>query len=480
MSFIEKFGIITKDSVGGSAGEKLVLRDWQKELISHMFASDESGLRHRVNFVGMPRKSGKSALGSSIALASLTLGPKGGEVYSVAATKEQARIIFSDAKRMAENSPDLKEIFRFYRDAIEFPDTGSVYRVLAAEAYSAEGLSSTQVIVDEVHALGTRALWDVMSLSMGARGKMANMIGITTAGSMRDQTGGDSIAYTLYQYGKACAMKEIDDPTFFMAWWESEGDYKNPETWRKANPGFGDLSDPADFESAVRRTTESEFKTKRLNIWTSGNDTWLPDGEWDKLGDPNLSLDPEEEIVLGFDGSFANDCTALVAVTIPKDGQKAKIVPVGLWEKDLNNDGPEWRVDIGDVEDTIIKFFQDYPKTREIVCDPFRWQRSIEVLAEKGLPMVEYYSSSPRRMVPASQKFLEAVLDSQLTHNGDPALSRHIENCIVKTDQLGPRIVKDKKFSPRKIDLAVCAVIAYDRATHIGTTMEEVVPQFFG
>lgn len=480
IKFIETFGIITKDSVAGLTGEKLVLRDWQKTLLSHIFASDEAGLRNRVNLIGMPRKSGKSALGSSMALASLTLGPKGGECYSVAAEKEQARIVFQDARRTAEHSPDLSELFRFYRDAIEFPENGSVYRVLSAEAYSKEGLNPTFVLFDELHAQPNRALWDVMNLAQASRGRMATTVAITTAGSMRDQTGGDSIAYTLYQYGKAAALGEIDDPTFFMAWWEAEGDYRDPEVWQKANPGYGDLSDPADFESSVRRTTESEFKTKRLNVWTSGQDTWLPDGSWDKLGDPNLTLDPEEEVILGFDGSFANDCTALVAVTIPKDGEKAKVIPIGLWEKNMNEDGPDWRVDISDVEAAIIKFYQEHPKTREIVCDPFRWQRSIEVLAEKGLPMVEYHSSSPRRMVPASQKFRDAVLDDQLVHNGDPALARHLDNCVIKTDNLGPRIVKDKKFSPRKIDLAICAVTAYDRATYLGTTMEEVVPQFFG
>tara|TARA_B110000483_G_scaffold220504_1_gene275608 strand:+ start:886 stop:2379 length:1494 start_codon:yes stop_codon:yes gene_type:complete len=479
-SFIERFAVITKDSVAGRSGEPLVLRDWQKTLLSHIFASDDSGLRNRVSLIGMPRKSGKSALGSSMALASLTLGPKGGEVYSVAAEKQQARIVFTDARRTAEASPELSGLFRFYRDAIEFPENGSVYRVLSAEAYSKEGLNPTFVIFDELMSQPNRALWDVMALGQASRGKMATMVAITTAGSMRDSTGGDSIAYTLYQYGQAVSRGEVEDETFFMAWWEAEGDYRDPEVWARANPGFGDLSDPADFESSVKRTTEAEFKTKRLNVWTSGQTTWLPDGSWDKLADSELTIGPDDEIVLGFDGSFTNDCTALVAVTIPKDGEKSRIVPVGLWEKDVNNDGPEWRVDIADVEATIVKFFQEHPKTREIVCDPFRWQRSIEVLAEKGLPMVEYYSSSPRRMVPASQKFLEAVMDEQIAHNGDAALARHIENCVVKTDQAGPRIVKDKKNSPRKIDLGICAVIAYDRATYLGTTMEEAVPQFFG
>jgi phage terminase large subunit-like protein len=141
--------------------------------------------------------------------------------------------------------------------------------VLSAEAYSKEGLNPTFVLFDELHAQPNRALWDVMNLAQASRGRMATTVAITTAGSMRDQTGGDSIAYTLYQYGKGVALGEIDDPTFFMAWWEAEGDYRDPEVWQKANPGYGDLSDPADFESSVRRTTESEFKTKRLNVWTS-------------------------------------------------------------------------------------------------------------------------------------------------------------------------------------------------------------------
>ena len=83
--FVEAYGVITKDSVAGRAGSKLVLRPWQKRLVEHLFAWDEDGLRNRVSLVGMPRKSGKSALGSIIGLYSLILGPKGAEVYSVAA-----------------------------------------------------------------------------------------------------------------------------------------------------------------------------------------------------------------------------------------------------------------------------------------------------------------------------------------------------------------------------------------------------------
>jgi phage terminase large subunit-like protein len=81
-------------------------------------------------------------------------------------------------------------------------------------------------------------------------------------------------------------------------------------------------------------------------------------------------------------------------------------------------------------------------------------------------------------MVAACAGFYDMVMDKQLTHSGDPVLARHLQNAIVKNDNIGPRIVKESRNSPRKIDAAVALVIAVDRAT-VGR-IEEVVPQFFG
>lgn len=478
VGFAEKFGMITKDSVAGNTGDPLELRDWQKQLLVRMFAYENGGLKHRINLVGMPRKNGKSALGSVLALYSLTMGPDGGEVYSVAAEKEQAKIVFRDARRMVENQPELMSHINLYRDAMENTENGSIYRVLSAEAYSKEGLSPTLVLFDELHAQPNRELFDVMSLSMAARGNRSTLIAITTAGVRADSTGQDSIAFTLYQYGQRVARGEEEDPSMFMAWWEAEGDYKSAETWEKANPGFGDLNDEADFESAVRRTPEAEFKTKRLNLFVSAQTAWLPDGAWEEC-QKDFTVKPEDDIVLGFDGSFSGDASVIVGCTIPKDDKDVpRLFLVKAWEKDLTIHDDQWRVDINDVEQTLLDFCQKHPNVKEIACDPFRWQRTMEVLQEKDLPIVEWPSTSPRRMVPACAKFYDAVVEKRLIHDGDPVLARHIANAVVKTDNLGPRIVKDKKNSPRKIDGAVAAVLAVDRAT-VGR-MVEVVPQFFG
>jgi phage terminase large subunit-like protein len=476
--FINTFAVVTKDSVGGKAGTPMQLRDWQKNLLESAFAADGDGFRHSVSLVGQPRKNGKSALASGIALWSLLTGPRGGEVYSCAADKDQARIVFGEAKKMLENEPELSEMAKIYRDAIEIPSTGSVYRVLSAEAFTKEGLSPTMVIFDELHAQPNRELFDVMQLAQGARGNLATMFCITTAGQKSDSTGQDSIAYSLYQYGQKVARGEIDDPRFFMAWWEAEADadYRDPKTWEDANPGFGDINSAEDFQSTVLRTPEAEFRTKRCNQWVSSNLSWLPTGLWDKL-EVEQEISHEDELVIGFDGSFSGDTTVLVGCTVPKEeGEQPHIFLIKAWEKGPNDDN-SWRVNITDVENEIIAFCQKHPRVREIACDPYRWQRTMAYLDELGLPIVEFPSTSAARMVKATARFYDAVLEEKITHSGDPLLARHLDNCALKIDNIGPRIVKENRHSNRRIDAAVAAVIAYERAT-VGR-MEEVVPQVF-
>lgn len=478
-AFIEGFCPQVKDSVGGRSGEPLLLRPWQSKLLGAVFARRrDERLRHRIAFVGLPRKSGKSAIASGIALHGLLLGPRGGEVYSCAADRDQARIVFGTARAMVEMSPDLSDQCKLYRDAIEVPHRGSVYRVLSSEAFTKEGLSPTLVVYDELHAAPNRELWDVMTLAQAARFD-ALTLAITTAGVRTDQTGQDSVAYSLYQYAQRVASGEVQDDSFFAAWWQADpdADWRAPATWRIANPGLGDLQDVEDFESAVKRTPEAEFRTKRLNNFVASQQSWLPHGAWSVVDycAPPLPGDPVP-IVLGVDGSFSGDCTAIVAATVE---ELPRVWLVDVWEKQPT-DRDDWRVDISAVEARIMEICGLFD-VLEVAFDPYRWQRSMDVLAAAGVPIVEYASTSPGRMVPACAKFYDAVVSRRMLSDGSPVLARHIENCAVKVDRLGPRIVKEHRGSPRKIDAAVSAVIAFDRATfRREQPVEAPVPVFYG
>lgn len=456
---------ITKDSIAGNVGELLRTRPWQRQLLRRVFARRADGyLKHRTALIGIPRKNGKSELAAGIGIAGMLLGPQGGEVYSCAGDKEQASIVFRTAKRMIEMDPHLSEVFKPYRSVIELKATGTTYRAVSAEAYTKEGLNPTLVLFDELHVQPTSELWNVMQLAMGAREEPL-MLAITTAGVRSDRTGLDSIAYRLYQHGVAIARKEIDDPSFFMAWWEPRAGVRAPHdseaTWRESNPGYGDIVAAADFESTVRRTEANEFRIKRTNQWVVSGKVWLPHGRWEELGEPDRhpgGPPAGAPVLIGFDGSMSGDSTALVGVTLE---ERPHIFVVGAWEKDPYD--PNWRVPRAEVKEKIREACARWD-VREAPWDEALWADAFEELASEGYP-VEPYPQSPERMGRATQRFYEAVVDGALSHDGDPVLARHINNAVPKPTSKGlARIVKETPDSPRKIDLAVTAVFTFDRA----------------
>jgi len=479
--FAEAFGSIGKDGIAGRAGEALELREWQIELLRHLYARDEEGgLLAQTALIGMPRKNGKSALSSAaIGLYSLLAeGINGGEVIAVAAEKQQARIVFEEAKRMVENS-ELSELVTVYKDSLYVPSTSSVFRVVSAEAYSKEGLNPSRVIMDELHAHKNREIFDVFSLAMGNRGKIGQLVAITTAGVKTDSTGQDSVCYSLYNYGKRVATGEVVDPAFFMAWWEApEGaDHRDPINWAIANPGFDDLVSREDFESAVRRTPEAQFRTKRMNQWVSTKEAWLPAGAWEELAE-DFELLPTDSYFLGFDGSWNNDSTSLVAVIMPREeGDVFRAVRVASWEKNFAIDDDSWIVDKNDVTNTVMKFYDEHPNCVEMPCDPSYWEDQMWIWQEYGIPVVEY-RNSPNRTIPATSKLYEAIMSKKLKHNGDAALARHIDNCVLKMDSgRGARITKDFRNPKLKVDNAIALMMAYDRAS--SRIEEQVIPEFF-
>jgi phage terminase large subunit-like protein len=463
---IETLCTVSKDGFAGAAGANIVVRRWQRMLIRHLFARYASGpkkgrRRFRLALIGMPRKNGKSGIASGFALDGLLTEGRGAEIYSAAAEKEQAKIVFGEVKRTVEASPELLEHCRPMRDVIEVPATNSIYRALSAEAYSKEGLNISRAIIDELHAHPTRELFDVLNLATGAR-KDPMVIAITTAGVKTDTTGQNSVCYELYLHGIRVATGEVDDPSFFFAWWGApEGaDHTDPAVWEGSNPGYGDLIDPEDFAAAVKRTPENEFRTKRLNQWVSSAQAWFPAGVWERLADVGRQLEPGERVVLGFDGSRNGDTTALVAVTVEP---KPHVVTLGCWERPFDA-AADWQVPRAEVLELMRESCLQYDVV-SIAVDSYLWQTEMADLELEGLPIVSVPQTA-ERMVPATQRFYEMAMDGGLTHDGNPTMARHIGNAVLRTTQRGAQLAKESKGSPRKIDLAVAAVIAVDEAAN--------------
>lgn len=458
--FITNHCRITKDSVGGIVGDPLRLRWWQHAMLDRLFARRSDGRRkHRTALIGIPRKNGKTALIAGVALFGLVLEGDGAEVYSVAGDRDQARLVFGAAKRMVEMDPDLSGMTRLYRDAIEVPASGSVYRALSAEAPLKEGLSPTVTVVDEVHVID-EDLWNVFALARGARIDPL-MVGITTAGARFDSHGRETICYRLFDYGRRVASGENADPTFYFEWWSApeDADYRDPATWGVANPGLGDVLDPEQLIAAVGPTPEHEFRTKHLNQWVTSLASAFPTGAWDAIAAPNRVVRADEPVVIGFDGSWTGDSSALMGCTVSDQ----HLFEIDAWERPP--DDQHWRVEEEDVDAAVDRAFKNY-RVIELACDPHEWRAQIQRWERKyGVGRVqEWPMNSLDRVIPAWKELYAAVMEKRMTHDGTPGLARHVENTVLKVDQRGARPTKEYKSSGRKIDRLMAGLIARDRA----------------
>jgi len=434
---------------GFRAGEPLSFTAWQRWLIRGLMERTTEGrLRYRRALIGLPRKQGKSLMGSALAVYSMIAGEPGAEVYAVAGDRQQARIIFGEAKQQVQNSPMLSQITKVYRDALEMPTFGSVFRVLSSEFKGQAGLNPSMVLFDELWNQGDSELFDQMTLGSGARIEPL-VVAITTAGYDLD-----TLAGRLYNYGKQCAAGEVDDEAFGFWWWEapSDCDIKNKTAWKKANPNISEgLLDPDDMDTATKQTTESAFRRWRLNQWVRTQESWLPAGAWER-GVSDLGLSPELPVWVGVDMALKHDS---IAVVIAQPQGEKVVVRSKIWQP------KEEGVDVAEVEAHLREIHAAY-QVMEFAFDPAYFQRSAEALVDDGLPMVEFPQTG-QRMIPACGQTYELIVQGKIAHDGSPTFTDQVLSAAQRMTDAGWRLSKGK--SKRKIDACIAMVIAVDRAT---------------
>ncbi len=453
VDFAETFLHVSK---GVRAGERLRLTNWQKDLLGSLYERRDDGLlRYRRSLVGLARKNGKSLVGSVIALYGLIEGEPGAEVYSAAGDRMQARIVFNEAKWQISQSPALSGICKVYRDVVEVPSTGAIYRVLSADAKLQQGLNASTVIFDEVHVQPNEDLWNALTLSSGAR-KDPNIVGITTAGFDPD-----SLCGRLYNYGKRVISGDQVDERFGFFWWEApEGcAVSDRDGWAAANPNLAEgLLDMEDMEVSMNQTAEIAFRRYRLNqfVRTDG-ESWLPAGAWE-LCRSDMELKPDLPTFVGVDMALKHDSIAVV-IAQPQDGRV--VVRAKIWHPDAN------AMDVSAVEQHIRDINQQF-NVVENAYDPAFFQRSAEVLSENHV-MVEFPQSAAR-MIPACGNLYELIVNQVIAHDGDPMFADQVLSAAQRSTESGWRLSKGK--SKRKIDAAIALAIASDRAT----SKQEVAP----
>ena len=429
---------------GHGAKEPFKLREFQNELIDGAFAP-----RIRTGVISIPRANGKTMLAAALGLAEMYVGPPSAEVLVVASDQRQANITMRYAKRMVELNPILEERMQVYADRIYLPENDATLLPLPAEPGALHGHDPSLMIVDELHVV-TEEVWEAVTSVAGKRPESLTLAISTPADSA------DSVMWRLIEHGRAGT-----DPSFYLR------EYMAPDgclvtdrnAWREANPALADddpfLSEDG-LESVLKTIREPVFRQLRLGQWVTGIESWLPWGAWSELKSPRR-VSRDERVVLAFDGSASGDSTALVGCTM--DGY---VWLEGIWE---NPGDPRWRVPRENVSTAIDLAFDQY-NVVELAADPWGWRSEIEAWAKRHgeRRVIEWNTAAAVRMAPATDRLYQAVNTKTVTHDGNEALSSHIAHCIAKRTPMGDLVSKDKRGSPRKIDAAVAAIVAFDRA----------------
>jgi phage terminase large subunit-like protein len=442
---------------GHGARKPLRLRPWQRELIA---ATWDQRPQPRLAGWMLPRGQGKTSLTAVLALYELLAGVEGAQVVVVATDERQAGLTFRIAVRMVELHPELEQRVQLYHDHMTVPARGASFHVLPAVPKRLEGLDYTLALVDEAGRVDTD-VFEVVSLASGKQ-KASMVLAIGTPGPELSET----VLGRLRTYA-------TDHPTDPLVVWREHsaaGFEDHPidcrHCWELANPALDDFLARDGLQACLPpKMREASFRRARLCQHVDQlEEAWLPPGTWAAVADPLATIPDGAEVVLAFDGSFNGDTTVLVVATV---AERPHVDLVELWE------AAGHQVPIVDVEAAIRAACRRW-RVLEIAADPFRWARSLQLLDGEGLPILEY-PQSPGRMTPATSRFYEAVVNGALTHSGDSRLARHIGNAVLREDARGARLAKERKDSPRRIDAAVAAVMAHDRAAALaGVTRHSI------
>ncbi|MDB6061551.1 MAG: phage terminase-like protein large subunit [Verrucomicrobiaceae bacterium] len=473
----------------------ILLEPWQIFMLTTVFGwVDEQGnRRYKKVYEEIPRKNAKSTKASGIGLYLLTAdGESGAEVYSAATTRDQAKIVWGDARSMAERTTPFRQRFgvEVSAHAIYVPHTSSTFKPLSRDqGGNLDGLNLHGGIVDEFHGHKERALWDVLVTAMGARSQPL-IWAVTTAGF--DRAG---ICYE--ERGYICKVLDgvIDDEEYFGIIYtiDTDDDWTDPISWQKANPNWNVSVKPEAIEREARKAMQvasatNNFLTKHLNVWVNADTAWMDMRAWDACEDRTLRLEDFEgrECFVALDLASKVDIASKLRL-FERDGIyylfAQHYLPERAVEQSRNSQYGGWRRDgwltVTDGEVTDYDVIEDGIRddcTRfdvvEVPFDPFQaTQLSGHLLAE-SVPMVEMRPTVLNFSEPMKQ--LEAlVLSGKIRHNGDPVLTWMVSNVVCHRDAKD-NIYPRKEREENKIDGVVATVMAIGRAMLTKTIVSEI------
>lgn len=521
--FVLDFLRLLTHTKGQWAGQPFRTLPWQEDCIRQFYGAmteDEYGRAVRLRqylYIEIPKKNGKSELAAGLGLYHLIAdGEANGEVYVCAADRDNAGIIYEAACQMIANSPYLSERLKLVKSQkrIIDPVTGSIMRVLSAEAYSKHGYSPSCVIFDELHAQPGRELWDVMTTGAGAARRQSVWIVLTTAGNDPDRT---SIGWEVHEKCRRIlalrretpeSENDVDNPLWLPVIYGlpddpeqvKEIDIYDPDVWKRCNPSIGTTISLRTVRNEAIEAKESEAKERnfrwlRLNQWVATKHVgWIPLTLYDKTQwhIPELERTLKGNALRramreslrgkkcfgGLDLSSTTDLTAFVLLFPPQPGLEKWVMVPQAWMPDSDIISRERRdhvpyrgwseaeflhlcegdmIDFPAVEAAVLEAKANY-KLKLLGVDPYLSRTITARLTEAGVPVAEI----PQTMLSLSppMKEIERLIRSrELLHLHNTCARWCFGNVRCAVD--GNENMKPmKNKSTGRIDIAVAWIIA--------------------
>lgn len=464
---------------GKWSGTAIELEMWQMFIQGSIFGWKRrlDGLRRfRESYVEIPRKNGKTTIGGGTGIYGLALdGEQGAEIYAVATKRDQAKILWTDAKMMISKSPALAKRINCYVSNLSMPSTASKFEPLGRDSKTIDGLNTHMGLVDELHAWEDRLLWSQVEDSMGARAQPLIYV-ITTAG-----VNPESLCYEKHEHAINVldpAMEEYYDDTLFVyiATVTDKDAFDDPLQWAMANPNLGVSKGLEYMEDQCRKAIQLpsrmvDFQVKHLNIWSHAAERWLDLARWKAAEDAALRLEDfaGQPCYLGLDLAEVNDMSALDILFPGDDGiwrsfsifwcpaddilerSRADRVPYAQWAKAGHlRSTPGSATDFDFIEVEIRELVERFD-VQELLYDRWKSSSIVQNLMREEVVTCVPFGQGYQSQSPALKEIERRLLNGTLRNAPNPVLSWNAANAETIRDP-ALNIKLNKRSARKRID----------------------------
>ena len=481
IEFAENF---CRHSKGKMGGKPVVLELWEKAMLATIFGfiDIEGNRKYREAVLIVGKKNGKSLLSSIVGLyMQVGDGEPGPEVYAVATKKDQAKIIWLEAKRMIRKSPILKKRIKTLVAELNSEFNDGIFKPLASDSDTLDGLNIHCILMDEFHQWKNgRPLYDIMADGVSAREQPLNFM-TSTAGTIREDIYDqkhDEADRIINGYFDKDGYKDKHFIAFVYEL-DNRKEWTNPKMWRKANPGLGTIKNLKTLEAKVEKAKANNMLVKNLvckefNIRETSSESWLTFEQLNNTSTFDLKDLKPRYCIGGLDLSNTTDLTCATIIFrvqndetlyvrqmywLPQELLEERIkqdkIPYDVWlDKGLLRVSEGNKINYKDVTSWFLEVQNELDiYIYKIGYDSWNSQYIIDELQLNfGKESTEEVVQGAKTMSSPMKTFAADLAAKRINYNNSPILKWNLSNAAIKIDRNDNITLCKTSNAKRRID----------------------------